>query len=81
MYFIAIVLPGELCIMPLASWNPLVFLPGTIFLEVRWGKFIHYFQMEINKTVNVKSQIPMENLALMKQNPSKKGLITSQEAS
>lgn len=37
--------------------------------------------MEINKTLNVKSQIPMENLALMKQNPSKKGLILSQEAS
>lgn len=37
--------------------------------------------MEINKTVDVKSQILMENLASMKQNPSKKGLIVSQEAS
>lgn len=37
--------------------------------------------MEVNKTVNAKPQIPMENLALMKQNPSKKVLIVSQEAS
>lgn len=36
--------------------------------------------MEINKTADVKSQIPMGNLAQMKQDPSMMGLIISQEA-
>lgn len=40
-YFIATVLPGELCIMPLASLNPLVLLPVCIFLEVKQMRQIY----------------------------------------